>query len=97
MAESHRGASKEQGLRPRKQVEGRAMSLVERKMAEMAIHRAGESEAHQKSAAVSVPMRYVKDWSLVADARSGGRVELVLDEVPVGSLLVLLNELKPAS
>lgn len=73
------------------------MSVVERKMAEMAVHRAGEAEGSNKSSAVSVPVRYVVDWSLAADSRSGGRVELVLDGVPFGSLLVLLNELKAVS
>ena len=70
------------------------MSIVERKMAELATDPAANSEVHEKTNAVRIPVRYVKEWSVRADSKHGGHVELVLDGLPINALVVLVNELK---
>jgi hypothetical protein len=91
-----RGDTNKPGFTRKRQVKEIAMSVVERKMAEMALHRGAGADTHEKGAAVRIPLRYVQEWSVRADSKNGGRVELVLDGVPISSLLVLVNELKGA-
>lgn len=53
-----------------------------------------DTDLHEKAASVRIPVRYMKEWSLVADSKNGGRVGLVLEGVPMNTLVGLLNELQ---
>lgn len=74
-----------------------SMSLVERKLAELFSRRQEESRTSERTVGVRIPLRYVTDWSVHADSRNGAHVEIVLDGVPMNTLLVLINELKKVS
>jgi len=74
------------------------MSLAETMMSDL-LHKNRLAPTRDKHAAraVRIPVSYIADWSVRADAKQGAHIELTLDGVPLESLMVLINELKAAA
>jgi len=70
------------------------MSLVERVLLEKTPEERAAAQQADAIKAFRVPVRHVRDWKIHADAQNGARVELVLEGVPLATLLGIVNELR---
>jgi hypothetical protein len=74
--------------------EDQEMSLVERVLLEKTPEERAAASQSDPIKAFRVPVRHVSDWKIHADATNGARVELVLEGVPLATLLGIVNELR---
>ena len=74
--------------------EDKEMSLVERVLLEKTPEERAAASQSDPIKAFRVPVRHVSDWKIHADAKNGARVELVLEGVPLATLLGIVNELR---
>ncbi len=70
------------------------MSLVERVLLEKTPEERAAAQQSDAIKAFRVPVRHVSDWKINADAKNGARVDLVLEGVPLATLLGIVNELR---